>query len=130
MDVNCIGHKGYVVFRLPRPVGVPDGWRVCEAEGVRGGIYRIAEPPCGTERLYHYLPWLPVRETREEAERDMYPWTGAGDYVYGVVVEFPLGGYVWYQTGLDDRSQAEKRARQAMDEVRTQLGLSGLGLSD
>ena len=46
------------------------------------------------------------------------------------MVEFPLGGYVWYQTGLDDRSRAEKRARRAMDEVRTQLGLSGLGLSD
>ena len=66
MEVNWIGHNGYVVFRLPRPVRAPDGWRVCEAEGVRGGVYRIAEPPRGTERLYHYLPWLPVRETREE----------------------------------------------------------------
>jgi hypothetical protein len=124
MNVNCIGHSGYVVFRLPRPVEAPDGWKVCETEGMRGSLYRIAEPPSNSKRLYCYLPWVPVRETREEAERDMHPWTGAGDYVYGAVVEFPLGGYVWYQTGWENRHRAEERAQQAMAKVREELGLS------
>jgi len=124
MDVNCIGHNGYVVFRLPRPVAVPHGWVVRETEDVIGDFYRIAERPGDCRRLYRYLPWVPVRETREEAERDVHPWTGKGNYAYGAVVEFPLGGYVWYQTGLKNRPQAEERARQAMAEVRAALGLS------
>ena len=124
MDVNCIGHNGYVVFRLPRPVKAPRGWRVCETDGVIDGHYRIAEPPSGSKRFYCYLPWVPVRETREEAERDMRPWEGKGDYVYGAVVECPLGGYVWYQTGLEDRPKAEERAQRAMDNVRADLGSS------
>jgi hypothetical protein len=124
MDVNCIGHNGYVVFRLPRPVETPPGWVIREAEGVIGGQYRIAERSSGSRRLYCYLPWVPVRETREEAERDRHPWTGQGNYAYGAVVEFPLGGYVWYQTGLENRPKAEERARRAMAEVRAALGLS------
>ena len=125
MDANCIGHNGYVVFRLPRPVAVPHGWRVCEMEGAIGDCYRVAEPPSSSQRPYYYLlPWVPVRETREEAERDVHPWTGGGDYAYGAVVEFPLGGYVWYQTGLGSRSRAEERARRTMAEVQAELGLS------
>jgi len=105
-------------------VAVPPDWVVRETEGVIGGSYRVAEPPNGSKRPYCYWPWVPVRETREEAEGDVYPWTGKGNYVYGAVVEFPLGGYVWYQTGLGNRSRAEERARQAMAEVRAALDLS------
>ena len=124
MDVNCIGHDGYVVFRLPQPLEAPPGWVVQETENMIGSRYRIAERPPKSRRSYCYLPWLPVRETREEAERDMYPWKGQGNYAYGAVVEFPLGGYVWYQTGLNDRAKAEERARRAMADVRDALGLS------
>jgi len=124
MNANCIGHNGHVVFRLPRPVTVPRGWVVRETQGVIGDLYRIAEPPSGSRRLYRYWPWVPVRETREEAERDVRPWTGDGNYAYGAVVEFPLGGYVWYQTGLDSRSRVEERARRAMAEVQAALDLS------
>ncbi len=124
MEANCIGHHGYVVFRLPRSVEAPAGWVVRESEDVVGSHYRIAERPGVTQRLYSYLPWVPVRETREEAERDTHPWRGMGNYAYGAVVEFPLGGYVWYQTGLQDRPKAEECARQAMAAVRRELDFS------
>ncbi len=125
MEVNCIGHDGYIVFRLPRSVEAPRGWVVRETQGVIGDRYRVAECPSDARPPCSYLPWVPVRETREEAEGDMYPWQGRGDLAYGAVVEFPLGGYVWYQTGLKDRNEAEESARQAMARVRVALGLGG-----
>jgi len=124
MDANCIDCNNRVVFRLPRPVAPPQGWEVQEVQGATGNLYRIARPPSNSRRAYYYWPWLPVRETREEAERDARPWPGDGNYVYGTVVEFPLGGYIWYQTGLKTRSIAEKRAQQAMAQIRAALGLS------
>ena len=124
MEINCIGHNGYVVFRLPRPIEAPAGWVVHETKDAICGRYRIAERPAESVPFSGYLPWVPVRATREEAERDVHPWQGRGDYAYGAVVEFPLGGYVWYQTGFADRPRAEESARQTMDEVREALGLS------
>ena len=124
MDINCIGYNDCVVFRLPQAVAAPQGWVVRETKSVLGGHYRIAEPPSNPRQLYRYWPWVPVRETREEAERDAYRWTGEGNYVYGAVVEFPLGGYVWYQTGLESRTKAEEMARRTMTEVRVALGLA------
>ena len=124
MNADCIGCNNQVVFRLPRPVAAPRGWQVHEVHGVVGDHYRIAGPPGNPRQLYYYLPWLPVRETREEAERDALPGPGDGTNVYGAVTEFPLGGYVWFQTGLQPRSSAEDKARKAMAQMQEELGLS------
>jgi len=124
VDANCISCDNRVVFRLPWSVAAPQGWTVYEVKGVSGGVYHIAEPPSNPRRFYNYWPWMPVRETWEEAERDALPWTGDSSCVYGTVVEFPLGGYIWYQTGLETHSRAEERAQQAMAKVRAELGLS------
>ena len=124
MDANCIGCRNHVVFRLPWPVAVPQEWAIHEVKSVSGDRYRLAGPPSDSSQSCYYWPWVCVRRTREEAERDALPWKGKGDYVYGVVVAFPLGGYVWYQTGLQPRSRAEERAQQAMVRLGAELGLA------
>ena len=121
MNADCIGCDAHVVFRLPRPTAVPQGWNVQEVAGVIGDRYRVADQPGKSRHSYYYWPWLPVRETPEEAERDAVPEPGDGEYVYGVVARFPLGGYVWYQTGLQPRPKAEEAARQAMAMVEEAL---------
>jgi len=123
MNADCIGWSKHIVFRLPRPVTVPQGWTVHEVDGVIGDHYRIAGPGGNFRDSCYYWPWLPVRETREEAERDALPGPGDGTHAYGAVTEFPLGGYVWYQTGLRPRSSAEQEARHVMSRVGAELGL-------
>ena len=121
MKADCIGCNNHVVFRLPRPVAVPHGWTVHEVRGTIGDRYRVAGPCGNSGQSCYYWPWVPVRETREEAERDALPGPGDGNSVYGAVTEFPLGGYVWLQTGLQPRSKAEEAARQAMVMVEEAL---------
>ena len=123
MKADCIGCNNHVVFRLPRPVVVPHGWTVHEVHGTIGDRYRVAGVRDNSGQSCYYWPWLPVRETREEAERDALPGPGDSSYVYGAVTEFPLGGYVWYQTGLQPRSRAMEQARRAMARVEADLGL-------
>ena len=111
METRYISDNGYTVYELPAPVRLPAGWHVRGVMGLSGpmvvgepdglepyGVPRPGhDPHFAPERHYHWPP-VPVRSTVEEAERDRCR-RPAGLEV-DVVVPFPLGGFICYQTGV------------------------------
>jgi hypothetical protein len=127
MKVTLISHDGHAIFELLEPIEIPPGWMMSRVVGVKDGPFVIAEPrnlgyrPDSAPRRVYQWPWMRVRKTQEEAERDARPWRGGGDYVYGAAVKFPLGGWVWCQTGLKRALLAARRAAEIMAEVKATL---------